>query len=115
MAYLFDTNVLLRLARKNDPSRQTILDALRKLRAGGEELCYTSLVLAKFWNVCTRPASARGGLSLSMSETERKARLIERHFRFLPDSLATHQEWRRLIVAHSVKGVEYMTPGLLRP
>jgi predicted nucleic acid-binding protein len=24
----------------------------------------------------------------------------------LPDSLATFQEWRRLVVAHSVKGVE---------
>ncbi len=46
------------------------------------------------------------GLGLSLSETERKARLIERHFRLLPDSLATHQEWRRLIVAHSVNGVE---------
>jgi predicted nucleic acid-binding protein len=32
--------------------------------------------------------------------------MIERYCRFLADSLATHQEWRRLIVTHSVKGVE---------
>lgn len=38
--------------------------------------------------------------------TERKARMIERYCRLLPDSLATHQEWRRLIVAYSVRGVE---------
>src|SRR5437870_4228786 len=35
----------------------------------------------------------------------RKARLIERHFVLLPDSLATFQEWRRLLVAHSVTGI----------
>jgi len=32
--------------------------------------------------------------------------MIERYCRLLPDSLATHQEWRRLIVTHSVMGVE---------
>lgn len=106
MAYLCDTNIFLRLAKKNDPARQVVLDALRELRVRKEELCYTSQVLGEFWNVCTRPASARGGLGLSCAETERKARLIERHFHFLPDSLLTHQEWRRLIVAHSVVGVQ---------
>ena len=56
--------------------------------------------------MCTRPASARGGYGLSPEKTEGKARLIERYCRLLPDSLATHQEWRRLIVVHSVQGVE---------
>jgi len=36
MAYLFDTNVFLRLARRNDPQRQLALEALRTL----------------FWNHC---------------------------------------------------------------
>jgi hypothetical protein len=47
----------------------------------------------------------RGGLGLSLVATDRKARLIERHFRLLPDSLSTFQEWRRLVVAYSVTGV----------
>jgi predicted nucleic acid-binding protein len=106
MAYLFDTNLFLRLARRNDPQRQLVLDALRRLRSRNEVLCFTPQVLSEFWNVCTRPASARGGLGLSLTETERKARLIERHFRLLPDSLSTFREWRRLVVAHSVMGVE---------
>lgn len=63
-------------------------------------------VLSGFWNVCTRPASARGGLGLSTTQTDRKARLIERYFRLLPDSLVTFQQWRRIVVAHSVMGVE---------
>ncbi|HLG16946.1 MAG TPA: type II toxin-antitoxin system VapC family toxin [Blastocatellia bacterium] len=106
MAYLFDTNLFLRLAHRNDPQRQMALDALRRLRSRNEVLCFTPQVLSEFWNVGTRPASARGGLSLSLTQTERKARLIERYFRLLPDSLATFQEWRRLVVTHSVMGVE---------
>ena len=106
MAYLFDTNLFLRLARQNDPQRQLALEALQRLRSRNEVLCFTPQVLSEFWNVCTRPASARGGLGLSLTQTERKARLIERYFRVLPDSLATFEEWRRLVVTHSVMGVE---------
>lgn len=106
MAYLFDTNLFLRLARRNDPQRQLALEALQRLRSRNEVLCFTPQVLSEFWNVCTRPASARGGLGLALAQTERKARLIERYFRLLPDSLATFQEWRRLVVTHSVMGVE---------
>lgn len=112
MAYLFDTNIFLRLARRNDPQRQIVLEATQKLRTRNVVLCFTPRVLSEFWNVCTRPASARGGLGLSTSETERKARLIERYFRLLPDSLVTFQEWRRLVVAHSVMGVEFTMPSL---
>jgi len=61
--------------------------------------------LANSGNVCTRPAAARGGLDLSAEQTERKVRLIERYFVLLPDSLATFQEWRRLVVAHSLLGI----------
>jgi predicted nucleic acid-binding protein len=106
MVYLFDTNLFLRLARRNDPQRTIVLDALRKLRSRNDVLCFTPQVVSEFWNVCTRPSSARGGVGLSPTQTERKARLIERYFRLLPDSLATFQEWRRLVTAHSVMGVE---------
>lgn len=105
MSYLFDTNIFLRLVAKNSPSRLTVLNAVRKLRAQNEVLCCTPQVLSEFWNVCTRPTAARGGFGLSPSAADRKARLIERHFRLLPDSLATFQEWRRLVVAYSVIGV----------
>jgi hypothetical protein len=33
------------------------------------------------------------------------ARPIERYCQLLTESLATHQEWRRLIMIHSVQGV----------
>jgi predicted nucleic acid-binding protein len=48
MPFLVDTNVFLRLVPQNDPDRQTILNALRKLRAKKEALYYTTQVLAEF-------------------------------------------------------------------
>src|SRR2546426_12255500 len=100
MAYLFDTNVFIGLPAAMILSAKFSLDALRKLRSRNEVLCFTPQVMSEFWNVCTRPVAARGGLGLSLAQTNRKARLIERHFLLLPDSLATFQEWRRLLVAH---------------
>jgi len=105
MAYLFDTNIFLRLAEKNSPERQTILDALRKLRANNEIICCTPQVIAEFWNVCTRPQSARGGLGLTISQTERKADLIQKYFQMLPDSLAAFNEWRKLVSKYQISGV----------
>lgn len=106
MAYLIDTNIFLRAAKRNDPARQLTLNALRKLRENDETLCYTTQVLVEFWNVSTRPLTARGGLGLSCQATERKTRVIEKWFHLLPESLATHQEWRRLVAAHSVQDVQ---------
>ncbi len=106
MSYLVDTNVFLRIVPKTDPDRATALNALRKLIEMGEELYYTTQVLAEFWTVCTRPLTARGGYGLSSAKTERKARMIERYCKFAPETVAAHDEWRRLIVAHAVQGVQ---------
>jgi len=40
------------------------------------------------------------------AETDRIARVIERDLEFLPDSRDVHDCWRRLLVAHEVKGVQ---------
>lgn len=105
MPYLIDTNVFLRLVSKTDPDRSVCLNALQKLIASQETLYYTTQVLAEFWVVCTRPATARGGYGLSSVKAEQKAKLIERYCELLPDSAATHQEWRHLVVKHAVLGV----------
>lgn len=105
MPYLCDTNNFLRLAENISAERPIVLNAIRKLRANGEILCYTPQILAEFWNVCSRPVSARGGLGLTVRQTERKANLIQKHFRLLPDNLATFNEWRRLVSDFQISGV----------
>lgn len=83
-AYLVDTNVLLRVARRGDPNYSLVRAALRTLRRHGESLCYTSQNLVEYWNVSTRPSTARGGLGLTTAETERRASLlVERFFTLL--------------------------------
>ena len=106
MEILIDTDVLLRLTIPADPAHLEVQSAVRILKARGDRLCSLLQKAAEFWNVCTRPASARGGYGLSVQETDRKLRLIERLVIFLPDTSATIQEWRRLVVIHSVMGVQ---------
>ena len=106
MLHLPDTNCLLRLADKSSPQRTIVLDAIRKLRANNEIICFTPQILAEFWNVCTRPTSARGGFGLSVEQTERKANIIQKHFQFLPDNIATFNEWRKLVRDYKITGVQ---------
>lgn len=100
-----DTNIFVLLAEKNSPLRADALRTIKRLRAAGDVLCYTPQIVAEFWNVCTRPPTARGGLGLLVEATERKVQLIEKHFQLLPDSLATFEEWRKLVLSHKITGV----------
>ncbi len=106
MSYLFDTNIFLRLTNKTDPAHTLAVETLSTLRRRGEMLCFTPQVVAEFWSVCTHPLSARGGFGLLASEAERRARVIEHFFRLLPDSVTTYQEWRQLLVRHTIAGVK---------
>jgi predicted nucleic acid-binding protein len=104
--YLADTGILLRFLLRNDPSYPAIRQAVRIFKTRREQLVTTPQNIAEFWNVCTRPTTARGGLGLNVEATERRVRLLERHFRVLPDSPAVYQEWKALVSAHGVKGVQ---------
>jgi predicted nucleic acid-binding protein len=104
-SYLVDTNILLRLCKADDPQRGLVQAALDRLFSAGAALCYTTQNLAEFWNVCTRPAG-RNGLGLSIAETDRRARAIESMMALLPDGESVHREWRRLVVAYEVRGVQ---------
>jgi predicted nucleic acid-binding protein len=103
--YLIDSNILIRWVHPSDPDYAVVESALDALARQGAILCYTSQNLAEFWNACTRPAD-RNGYGLSPQEADRRARLFEARLRLLPDSLSVHQEWRRLLLAHGVSGVQ---------
>src|SRR5689334_25290452 len=106
MNYLIDANVLLRLIHTSDPYYTIAFSALRKLRRRGETLVIFPQTLFEFWNVCTRPATARGGFGLSVTDTDLRMRRLERRYRLLLDKDTIYAEWRRLVVAHAVQGVQ---------
>ena len=104
--WLLDSNILLRGVDRTDPQFTLTLRAVGMLVGGGNALHFTMQGLTEFWNVCTRPATARGGLGLPIAETERRVRVIERVGVFLPDTAAVRAHWRRLVVIHQVQGVQ---------
>lgn len=106
MLYMADTNILLRFIAPEDPNHLLVRNIIYSLLNRGEEICYTSQNLGEFWNVCTRPSTARSGFGLSIEETDIRAQVIERYFTFKPDNAAVHTEWRRLIVDYRVSGVK---------
>ena len=106
MDILIDTGILLRLVIRTDPAHQEARKAVRLLKARGDNIVALTQNAAEFWNVCTRPASAKGGYGLSIEEARKKLQILERLVEFRADSMAAFQEWKRLVTAHSVSGVQ---------
>jgi predicted nucleic acid-binding protein len=104
-AYFVDTNILLRLVQPDSPDHQTVRQCADLLWEQGASLFYTSQNLAEFWNVCTRPVD-RNGFGFSVSEANERAGLIEAGLILAADSEATHREWRMIVVANGVSGIQ---------
>ncbi len=103
--YLVDSNILLRWVKPDHVDYPRIVVATDVILRHEGVLCYTSQNVAEFWNACTRPVD-RNGYGLSPQATDRRARFFEGKLRLLADSLAVHEEWRKLLVTHSVSGVQ---------
>jgi predicted nucleic acid-binding protein len=96
MLILADSGILLRLLERTDPQHQDVRQAVRTLRGRGDQIVTSP----------QRPATARGGLGLTVTETDRRLRIVERLFPVLPDQPSAYTLWRQLVVAHSVQGVQ---------
>lgn len=105
MAYLADTNILLRWVQPHDPDHQSAVNAVLMLHRQGEEVFITPQNLVEFWNVATRPAQANG-IGLTPVQADAEAMRLERLFPLKPDVPAIHPEWRRLVVSAGVSGVQ---------
>jgi predicted nucleic acid-binding protein len=106
MRYLLDTGILLRLADGRDPLHAMVCSALAKLHRAGELFVVMPQKMAEFWNVCTRPASARGGWGLSHTEAVRRLESIEKTAEILADPPQAYVLWRQLVINHLVSGVQ---------
>jgi predicted nucleic acid-binding protein len=104
--WLIDSNVLLRVLHRAAPEHHVAREAAAILWARGDTPCVTLQSLAEFWNVSTRPATARGGLGLSVGETQRRLRFLKRHLTFQADTDDVRLQWRQLVIAYQVQGVK---------
>jgi len=105
MAYLLDTNILLRLVQRSSPAHPSVRAAIRHLRAAGEDLHFAPQNAAEFWNVASRPV-ARNGFGLTPAAVDHMLRLLERLFQILPETPALYPRWRSLVAAAEVSGVQ---------
>ncbi len=101
-----DTNILTRMFHRPDPQYLLVRNAVRVLQNRGDLLVASPQNVAEFWSVCTRPVTSRGGLGLSLVATSKRLRLIERVTNILPYPENTFQQWKQLVSAHGVKGLQ---------
>jgi len=104
MQYLVDTGVWLRLFDRTDPEHANIHTALQRLRSGGHSLATCTQNIAEFWNVSTRPKTARGGYGKGVDVTERRVEFIERFAIVLDDTPAAYHQWRTLLSQYRIQG-----------
>ena len=105
MNYLADTNILLRLVQTQSLHHAEAKNAVDKLLKRGDTLFITLQNVSEFWNVCTRPAD-KNGLGFSVAETDAELTKIEQVFDLLPDTIEVYKNWRKLVVKHSVSGIQ---------
>ena len=103
MAYLPDTNIVLRLVNKKDPLHQIVSQAIEQLGQNGEELVIIPQILVEFWTVATRPTDVNG-LGMTTDEAEKELENLQKLFTLLPENERIFDEWKTLIVKYKVSG-----------
>jgi predicted nucleic acid-binding protein len=105
MSVFVDTNVLLRSVQPAHPLHGAAVRAIAASIRDTEPLFITPQIVAEFWNVATRPAE-QNGLGWSHQQALDAIVRIEEFFSVLIESADVYAEWKRLVVAHAVTGVQ---------
>ncbi len=94
------------MTRVDDPDHAVVNGAVAALLKRGATLYYTHQNIAEFWNVATRPID-KNGFGLSIADVNTLVQTIEAGMLLLVEHTeAVYDEWRRLVVAHSVSGIQ---------
>jgi predicted nucleic acid-binding protein len=105
MAILADTNILLRRTQPDHESHSLAVEGVALLLERGEPVYFTPQNISEFWNVATRP-QAQNGFGFSVALAAGEVAKIEQALILLPESPATYDEWKRLVLAHGVMGAK---------
>jgi predicted nucleic acid-binding protein len=71
------------------------------------------LGIREFWNVSTRPATARDGYGRTVEITVRWVRSFERILQVLPETPANYARWRQIVEQYVVIGVQVHDANLV--
>jgi predicted nucleic acid-binding protein len=112
LAYILDTNILLRIIQPAHPMHERAARSVETLLNQGETLCFCPQNVREFWNVCTRPIE-NNGLGMTPAQVAGEVKNLEATLTFLPDSSVVYPEWLRLVEVHSVSGVQVHDTNLV--
>lgn len=102
--YLIDSNILLRISRRDDLHHKVAARALERLLSADSVLYYTPQNIAEFWNVWTRSVQANG-FGLPSETAEQEIAKFEGMMVLAADH-GVYQHWRRLVRDYRVAGVQ---------
>jgi predicted nucleic acid-binding protein len=103
LAYLVDTNVLVRLAVAADPRHASARRAVEALEEEGLFVAGQNFI--ELWNVLTRPVE-NNGLGQTTKVADQVLRRFEQAFSRLPEPGEVYDRWRELVVRFGVSGVK---------
>ncbi|MDY6783830.1 MAG: PIN domain-containing protein [Cyanobacteriota bacterium] len=104
MPFLVDTNILLRTIDPVHPMNAETVNAITAIRSRSEQIYIVPQNLIEFWNVCTRPLE-KNGLGRDVIQAEVEINRLKAFFPLLLDTQTIYQEWERLVLTYSVRGV----------
>jgi predicted nucleic acid-binding protein len=103
MNYLFDTNILTRLAEPGHAMHQAAFDAVKRLTQQGHRLHIVPQNLYEFWVVSTRPLSVNG-LGKSAAEATAELASIKSLFLLVDETPALFAAWEQLVTSIPIIG-----------
>jgi predicted nucleic acid-binding protein len=92
---LLDSNILVRLSRRDDAQFQIATQSIEAIRRDGHSICLIPQSLRQFWVVATRPREANG-LGLGLSEAKELRTSFQQLFPTISDTAEVHVHWLRL-------------------
>ncbi len=105
MSVFVDTNIFLRSAQPSHPLHGVAVSTVASLLARGTPLTVTPQIMAEFWNVATRPVE-RNGLGFPHAQVQEELLRLEAFVVLLGETAEVYAEWKQLVVAHDVTGVQ---------
>lgn len=112
MAYLVDTNVLLRLMRPSDGQHAAARVAIESLILQDEILCVAPQSIVEFWRVSTGTVS-RNGYGLSVADVELQVQRLLRAFLLLEENPNVFPHWRRIVGTYEITGIQVFDARLV--
>ena len=101
---LLDTNILIRIANRNDPDYRLTLTAVAGCMRKGRQLFVAAQALQEFWATATR-AKTKNGLAMTPSRADAFLQRFLTTFKRLPDHEGLFDAWRLTVSHFSITGL----------